>query len=81
MVRDCHNSSDLTSFHVIAKNLKRKPSERVSLTREVVFDFRGTLYSLLQDGEVRINGVTVTLPVMALDGVTIRKAGKDVVSG
>ena len=63
----------------MAKNVKNKPSERVSYTQEVRLEFGGTLYSLLRDGEVRINGVTVTLPSMRLDGVHIYNSGRNVV--
>lgn len=79
LVRDCRNTSALASFHVMAKNVKNKPSERVSYTQEVRLEFGGTLYSLLRDGEVRINGVTVTLPSMRLDGVHIYNSGRNVV--
>jgi hypothetical protein len=75
LVRDCWNTSGLPSFHVIAKNLKRKPSERVSFTREVVLEFAGKRYSLLQQREVRIDDVAVSLPVLDLNGVSIRKSG------
>ena len=80
LVRDCWNTSGLPSFHVIAKNLKRKPSERVSFTREVVLEFAGKRYSLLQQREVRIDDVAVSLPVLDLNGVSIRKSGNYVVS-
>ncbi|XP_038059591.1 IgGFc-binding protein-like [Patiria miniata] len=79
LVRDCRNSSVLPSFHVIANNLKRKPSERVSFTREIVLDFGGKQYALLQRGEVQIDGITVSLPVLQSNGVSIRKSGGDVV--
>lgn len=80
LVRDCWNTSGLPSFHVIAKNLKRKPSERVSFTREVVLEFGGRRYALLQQREVRIDDVAVSLPVLDLNGVSIRKSGKELVS-
>ena len=51
------------------------PSDRVSITQEVALEYGGKVYSLLQGGEVRIDGVTVALPVMELDGVTIRSRG------
>ena len=80
LVRDCRNSSGLPAFHVTARNIKRKPSDRVSFTQEVALEFEGTLYSLLRGGEVRIDGVVVQLPVLRSDGVSIRKAGDKLVS-
>ena len=56
LVRDCQNSTDLRSFHVMAKI-----SKTLAFTQEVRLDFEGTLYSLLRGGDVRINSVTVTL--------------------
>ena len=79
LVRDCWPSPDLPSFHVIAKNIKRDPTHRVSFTRDLTFEFRGTVYSLLTGGEVQIDGVTATLPVRRSDGVSISSSGLAVV--
>ena len=80
LVRNCQNSSDLPWFHVWAKNMKRQPSDFVSYTREITFEFGGTLYSLLGGGQVQIDGVTATLPVKRSDGVSISSTGISVVS-
>lgn len=80
LVRDCPESPDLPSFHVIAKNIKRSPGARVAFTRDVTLHLGESVYSLLSGGEVRINGSTATLPVSLPDGVRISSSGIAVVS-
>ncbi len=80
LVKDCKNSTDLPSFHLMADNVKRKPSDKVSLTHEVHLEYNETLFSLLKNQEVQINGVTVTLPVVHSSGVVISYKGMYVVS-
>lgn len=76
LVRDCQNSSREESFHVIGKNAKNKPSDRVSFNREVVVELRDVVYSLRSGNELRIDGVTASYPVVRPDGVDIRRVGK-----
>ncbi len=80
LVKDCKNSTDLPSFHLMADNEKRKPSDKVSLTYEVRLEYNGTLFSLLRNLEVQVDGITVTLPVFHISGVVIRNIGLHVVS-
>ena len=79
LVKDCTNTSQESSFHVIARNAKNKPSDRVSYTREVILELRGTVYSLRNKKEIRIDGVTVVPPVLRADGVNIRMKGSQLV--
>ena len=80
LVRDCPASADLPSFHVKAKNRKIAPQALVSVTARVTLDLEGTQYSFLPGGEVRIDGVTATLPVRRPDGVSISRRGAWMVS-
>ena len=80
LVKDCYNTTDLPSFHLIANNEKRLPSNKVSYTSDVHLEYNGTVFSLLPDFEVQINGVTVTPPVSHPYGVDILFIGSYVVS-
>ena len=79
LVRDCPTSGDLPSFHVRARNWKRQPQELVSFTGKVALEFAGTLYTFEPRGQVRIDGVTATLPVRRPDGISISSTGAEVV--
>ena len=79
-MRDCPESEDLPSFHVIAKNIKRRPNARVAFTRDVTLHLGDSVYSLLSRREVRINGSIANLPVALSDGVSISSSGIVVVS-
>ena len=76
LVRDCQNSSQEESFHVVGRNAKNKPSSKVSFNREVVVEVRGVVYSLRSGNELRIDGVTASVPALRPDGVDVRKVGK-----
>ena len=69
----------ITEYNAKFYNLEGKFKKIQLNSEEVRLEFGGTLYSLLRDGEVRINGVTVTLPSMRLDGVHIYNSGRNVV--
>ena len=80
LVSNCQNSSSLPPFHITAQNMKRRPTDLVSYTQEVIFEYDDMKYLLLGNGEVRIDGRTVTLPVQLNNGVTITSNGVSVVS-
>ena len=80
LVKDCINSTDLPSFHLIVRNYKKKPSDRVAYTQEVHLEYGESVFSLLQGSEVKLDGVTVALPLFHQSGVTIRNVGNFVVS-
>ncbi len=74
LAKDCMNSY-LFPFHVIASNIKRKPSDKVSLTHQIELEYSFSVFTLKQGGEVRINGAVVTLPIQHSSGVMIYAAG------
>ncbi len=75
------NSSDeISSFHLVADNVKRRPSDKGSFLQELRLEYKGVTYSLLQGGEVRIDGLMVTPPIFDPKGVTIRRVESKVVS-
>ena len=80
LVKDCRNSTDLPSFHLIADNAKQKPSNRVSRTQELHLEFDGVVFSLLQKLEVRLDGETVMPPILHPSGVVVIDIGNYVVS-
>ena len=80
LVKDCGNSTGLPSFHLTAENIKKKPSDKVAFTHEVHLEYNGTVFSLLQDFEVQVNGITVSTPVRHPSGVVIRNIGSQIVS-
>ena len=79
LVRDCPTSGDLPAFQVRARNWKSQPQERVSFTGKVTLEFAGTLYTFEPRDQVRIDGLTATLPVRRPDGVSISSTGAEVV--
>ena len=57
-------------------NIKNKPSDRVSYTDKVNLEMSGTVFSLRQGGEVRLNGAIISLPLQHFPtGVVITNAG------
>lgn len=76
IVRDCIGSS----FHLIGDNVKNNPSDDVSVMRHLRLTYLGNEYSLLSDGEVRVNDVRVTPPYFGPDGVVIVPSYGHVVS-
>ena len=52
----------------------------MSFTHEVHLEYNGTVFSLLQDFEVQVNGITVSTPVRHPSGVVIRNIGSQIVS-
>ena len=80
LVKKCNDSDpDVPAFHLSSNNIKRKPSDSVSFLHELRLEYGGTIFHLLQDGEVRVNFETVTPPILT-SGVTIRGVGSKVVS-
>ena len=79
LVKDCRNSADQPSFHLIADNAKRKPSNTVSSTQELHLEFDGAVFSLLQGLEVRLDGETVMPPIQHPSGVLVIDIGNYVV--
>ena len=76
LVQKCQNTSDLPSFKVTVDNIKNKPSDKVSYTDKVNLEMLGTVFSLRQGGEVRLNGAIVSLPLQHFPtGVLIKNAG------
>ena len=80
LIRKCANRTDLEDFVVSGINRKDKPSNRVSLMREVTFHYNQHDYSLRQNGEVLYDGVTITPPLSTSDGVYIINNGQYTVS-
>ena len=82
LVRDCSNSSSphLPSFHLTAENVRRKPSAKVTYNDEIRLDYNGTLFALMQELEVRVDGVTYVPPVYYPSGVTVLSTGLYIVS-
>ena len=62
-------------FHVIANNVKLKPSARVAVTEEIRVQYGGVEFALRQGGEIRVDGVVANPPVNHPSGVKIRKSG------
>ena len=62
-----------------AEHIKSKPSAKVTLTNAVHLHFDGSDFALRQGGEVRVDGVMVSLPLNHPSGVTIRQAGTSLV--
>ncbi|XP_071944956.1 zonadhesin-like [Antedon mediterranea] len=76
LVTDCRNdNSQRPRFQVTGLNVKNKPSQRVSYTRQINFHYANHTFTLLQRGEVRYNGVTFTPPLSTSDGVYIISNG------
>ncbi len=67
------------NFSLVSRNAKKKPSDKVSRVQELTLNLTGTVYSLLTEGEVRVNGFAVALPIVRPDGVRIIFAGAYVV--
>ena len=81
LVKDCHPGLNLSAFHLVAENIKRKPSANVALTEEIRLLYDDAVFALRQGGEVRIDGVVVLPPVIHPSGVVVQKTGRtDVVS-
>ena len=79
LIRDCQTSANFPAIHVRARNWKRQPGDSFSFTGKVTLEFAGTLYTFEPRGQVRIDGVTATLPVRRADGVSISSTGAEVV--
>ena len=79
LVKDCKNSSLLPSFHLYSDNIRLMPSDKASYLDKVMLDFEGTVFSLGQGREVRIDDTIYSLPVRHASGVTVRKAGSNFV--
>ena len=78
LVRDCLNSS---LFHLWSNNELRRPSDRVSYLREVVFEQNGNTYILMKDLKVKVNGIDVSHNLPYADqGVLIYRDVTNVVS-
>ena len=75
LVTNCENETSLPHFHLTSKNNKRKPSDAVSYLQELKLSYMGTEFTVIRGGEVRLDGVTVTLPLQHPAGVVIRDAG------
>ena len=79
LVKDCNPSYNLTSFNLTAENIKLKPSDKVAYTEELRLEYEGVVFALRQDGEIRIDNVMVSTPVMHPTGVMIRNQGSSYV--
>ena len=76
LVRDCHNNdSDVPSFHLYSDNIKRMPSDKVSFLDKITLEYEGVLFTLGQEGEIRVNNTIYNPPVKHPNGVRIRRAG------
>ncbi|XP_033124889.1 zonadhesin-like, partial [Anneissia japonica] len=76
LVTDCRNDNDeLPSFEVTGLNVKRKPSDRVSYMRQINVHYANHTFTMLQQGEVRYDGVTFTPPLSTQDGVNVISNG------
>ena len=75
LTKPCHVEHGISDFHVTAKNIKYKPSDRVAYTNVVGLEYNGTVFSLKQQGEVHVDGVRVNLPFRHDSGVKIQSTG------
>ena len=59
-------------FHVWGDNAKRRPSDRVSLLREISLELNGTTYTVSSGHNIYVNGEIRTAPVRDFNGVIIQ---------
>ncbi|PIK34070.1 putative IgGFc-binding protein [Apostichopus japonicus] len=78
LVRPCDQDQSLPQFHLMTDNYKRSPDDKISYMRELRLEVGDTEYSLLEGGEVRVNGETITLPYFGVDGTAIYPARPNV---
>ncbi|XP_022091554.1 IgGFc-binding protein-like [Acanthaster planci] len=66
-------------FEVVAQHRPARRNRRVALTEELHIIAGDARIELLQDREVRINGVEFNTPVYPFEGVSIKRVGKQLV--
>ncbi|XP_077995227.1 uncharacterized protein LOC144448802 [Glandiceps talaboti] len=76
LMKNCRDVNDNPPVEVIVENVKRDPSDRVSFTKTVIVHLYGTVFEMMLDNIVYINGTEVTLPVEPLEGVKVIYTGR-----
>ncbi|XP_070564049.1 uncharacterized protein [Ptychodera flava] len=69
------NQSSTSGFNITVLNRPVSAESEYSVTKEVNITVSSTEIRLMEGGEVRVNGITVNLPVNPVAGVFVRRSG------
>ena len=83
LTTNCHHITDQHQdcFNLTAEHVRKKPTDKVTYTKELKLSYQSSVYTLGQDGELWINGVLMSPNAVILpSGVEIVFNGKNMVS-
>ena len=80
LVKDCNSSSEMESFHLVAKHHKDKHNKKSTTMKELKLNYKDREYKLKDSKKLYIDGHSAKLPYNGQEGVTVEKLQSKLVS-